>query len=762
MQSDSEITAILERFGRDPERTWHPKEIAVALELRGKQLKHLEGQLRQAVAAGSIVELRPGVYGLGRPADLATGKLRMIRSGAGLVADGATGRTIWVGADDLGTALPDDTVTVRLQPAPTGDEPRGKVIRIVSRSPRDIVGTLCTTGKFLCVVPLNPVYRLNFYVPDARGARDGDRVVVRFTNWVNRHVAPEGEIVDVIGPADKPSLDTTVVMRQYDLSMEFPAEVIQEAEAVATRMQRPGPREDLSGTYIITIDPLKARDFDDAISLTFDAQGRRVLGVHIADVSHFVRPGGALDTEAYERGNSVYLVDKVIPMLPEQLSNGVCSLCPNEDRLTFSAFLTFDTTGRPVARRFARTRIHSRQRLTYEQAMAIMSDRQPEGLDAVPPQTRALLTDVRALARQLREGRFAKAALDLEVPECEVRIGPDGRMTGIAIVPHDESHTLIEECMVAANEAVAAELASRGVRIISRLHEAPDPDKLEELRANLAILGVKAPDLGDPRRMAKFLADTSDHPLCTHIHTLVLRSMKRALYASDATGHFGLAKQHYAHFTSPIRRYADLVLHRQLAGLVAGEAGHGAMTDDYLKRTAAQCTAREQVADEASRALIEIKKFRFLQQQLDDRKPVVYDAVVSRVTNFGLFVDVLAIQVSGLVHISSISDQFVRYNSASEALSAGSDIYRVGTRLRVIVARVDFDARRADFGLVREKGGAATSAPARGMSHADTRDRGRPARPSGPSGRPDRNAQQGGRPSARPSSQHRRPGGKHR
>jgi ribonuclease R len=706
MNTDKDCEAIVKLIQTDAEKTWRPSDICQALDFRGKQVKHLNGLLREMVRDGMIAELRPGTYGLGKAAGLATGRLRMMRSGAAVVSEAASEREIWVSSDDTSTALPGDTVTVRLDPGVTSarGEPCGKVIRIVERSPREIVGTLRTTGKFLCVVPLDPVYRHSFYVPDAKGAKEADRVVVNFTNWANRHVAPEGEIVDVIGPADKPSLDTEVIMRQYDLHSEFPEEVVREAESVAARMQRPGKREDLRDSYIVTIDPIKARDFDDAISMTLDEQGRRVLGVHIADVCHFVRPGGALDKEARERGTSVYLVDKVIPMLPEQLSNGVCSLRPNEDRLTFSAFMTFDASGRMIARRFAKTRIHSRQRLSYEQAMTIMSDRVPEGMTEIPEQTKVLLADVRALARQLRARRFADAALDIDVPECEVVIGPDGRMTGIRTVPHDESHQLIEECMVAANEAVAAELASRGVRIIARLHEAPDPDKLEELRTNLATLGIKSGFLGDPERLARFLAEVSTHPLHQQAHTMVLRSMKRALYSSEASGHFGLAKKHYAHFTSPIRRYPDLVLHRQLAGMLEGaEGGNGILPADYLKRTAALATEREQLADDASRALIEIKKFRFLQQQLEDHKPLDYDAVVTRVTNFGMFVDVVDLQMSGMIHISNISPNFVRYNSANESLNSENETFRLGTPVRVRVVRVDFDQRRADFTLVREK-----------------------------------------------------------
>jgi ribonuclease R len=567
------------------------------------------------------------------------------------------------------------------------------------------VGTLVTTGRFLYVVPLDPVYRQDFAVAGTAGAKAGDRVVVRFRDWPNRHVPPEGEIVDVIGPADRPSLDTDVVCRQYDLPGEFPEEALREAEGVAARLGRPGRREDLRDRLIVTVDPERARDFDDAISLERDASGRRVLGVHIADVSHFVRPRSALDDEARERATSVYLVDRVIPMLPEQISNGVCSLRPAEDRLCFSAFLTFDAGGRPAARRFARTVIRSRCRLTYEQAFDVLEGRPPAGLDSLPEGVAGLLGEVAVLARQLRQHRFQQGALDLELPECEVLLAPDGRMSGIRAVPHDESHQLIEECMVAANEAVAAELSSRGLRILSRLHEPPDPRKIEELTASLARLGFRPGDLRGPRALARFVTESASHPLHDHAHTMVLRSLKRAVYSAEASGHFGLAKRHYSHFTSPIRRYPDLVLHRQLAAHLAGEPGGGAMPIEDLKAAAAHSTDREQRADEASRALIEIKKFRFLQQQLDEKTPQVYDAVVSRVANFGMFVDVQALQFTGLVHVSAISERFVRFDRGTETLSVGNRAYRIGRKVRVFVARVDFDQRRADFALAEEGDG---------------------------------------------------------
>ncbi len=705
MKNDKEMLAVQYLFESEPESTWTAKDICSVLGIRGKQIERLHESLRQMVLTGQIVEIRKGqVYTLGKQADLVTGTLRMVRNGAGFVVDPESSKRLWVEKDNLGTSLPGDVVTLRLYR--DAGEMKGKVIKIVERSPRDVVGTLYTTGKFLYVVPLNPVYSKDFYVPSFNGAKPLDRVVVRFTGWENKYVAPEGEIVDVIGPADQPSLDTEVVIRQFDLPREFPAAVIDEAEHVASRLLRPGVRADLRDEYIITIDPATARDFDDAISLDFDPKGNRVLGVHIADVSHFVRPKSALDNEARERGTSIYLVDKVIPMLPEQLSNGVCSLRPDEDRLTFTAFMTFDAKGHMISRSFTKSRICSKLRLNYEQAMEILEGKRPADMEAVPQEASRLIKEVWALASQLRQNRFSLAALDLEVPEAEIVLDVDKRLKDVLIRPYDESHQLIEECMVAANEAVATELWTRGIKILARLHEPPDEEKLEELQANLAMLGFKPGNLENPKNLAAFLRSIQNHPLKYHANTLVLRSMKRAIYAADNIGHFGLAKKYYAHFTSPIRRYPDLVLHRQLADFLTTK--NGKLPQKELEAIALLTTEREQLADDSSRQLIEIKKFRYLQQQIDDQKPLEYDAVIAKCTNYGVFIDIPSLAMGGLVHISMLSKNFVRFNSANESLSAGGSNYKVGMVLKVYVVKVDFNQRRADFGVV---GGVASEEP---------------------------------------------------
>ncbi len=687
---------ILDLLNEDTDRPLREGDIAKELALRGKNRKKLRKWLLELIASGEIVRVRGDRYGLGEPADLVSGKLFVTRGGNGYVSGKGYEDGVFVPSERIGTALPGDVVIVRVSQGAVGQKPEGKIIRIEERARRDIVGTLKKTGRFLCVVPIDPTYKQDFYVPDTGNAKMGDRVVIRFMGWENKHVSPEAEVIESLGRPDDPSVDTLSIIRHYNLSEEFPSAVLSEAERVSALAEKPGKREDLRKGHIITIDPRRARDFDDALSLTKDGDGNRVLGVHIADVSHFVRPGTALDDEALRRGNSVYLPDRVIPMLPEQLSNFVCSLRPDEDRLAFSAFMTLDSRGKVIARRFARTIIRSRLRLTYEQAMAAI-----DGCDGdVPRKSVALLKALNRAAMQLRRARMAKHALDLEIPETEIVMDDDGRMSGLRAVEHDQSHQLVEECMVAANEAVSAELSDRGIRHIARLHEPPNESKIEELTAELIGMGYEPGDLRKPRNLSRFLKSIEDDPLGHQARIAVLKSMKRAVYSAEARGHFGLAKAFYAHFTSPIRRYPDLVVHRQLGELLA-KGRSRVYEKPQLSAMAMQCSETEQKAEEAERSLTEIKKLRFLEQQLEDGQTLTYDAVVTKVMNFGIFVEVVDLQIDGLVHVSSISDRFVRFNRRTGTLRDGKTIYRVGKPVAVSVCRVDFDARRVDFTLVR-------------------------------------------------------------
>ena len=511
-------------------------------------------------------------------------------------------------------------------------------------------------------------------------------------------------------PGRTPREDTAAVMKFYKLPKAFPREVLEEAARVKDLRLETGDakRLDLRKKFIFTCDPVTARDYDDALSLETDRKGNRVLGVHIADVSHYVRPGTALDREAYRRSTSVYLCDRVVPMLPEELCNGVCSLVPNEDRLAFSVFMTFDKDGEMVKREFAKSIIRSKARFTYEQVMGMISrgSRSSRG----SREDRTILA-INTLAQQLRAKRFAAGALDLEVPEAEVILDRNGEMTGIVTRPYDESHQMIEECMVAANEAVAKELWTRGIKILARLHEPPDPEKILMLRAELRGLGVKMGNIENPKVFAQFLRSIKKNPLYPTLSTMILRSMKKAVYDSTTIGHFGLAKKYYAHFTSPIRRYPDLTLHRQLAAYLASNYARQSnnrtieqsnnspkVPPRLLAKWAEHTSEREEIAAEAERGLLEIKKYRLLEDQLNSRQIIEYDAVISKCMPFGCFVEIPELAVSGLVHVSLLSHKFVRFNESDQSLSAyGGGSWRTGDRMKVHVVKVDFRQRRIDF-----------------------------------------------------------------
>ncbi|MBQ6137199.1 MAG: VacB/RNase II family 3'-5' exoribonuclease [Kiritimatiellae bacterium] len=508
-------------------------------------------------------------------------------------------------------------------------------------------------------------------------------------------------------PGRTPREDTAAVMKFFKLPKGFSADVMREAKAISAleaderSIARSG-RLDLRKKFIFTCDPVTARDYDDAISLEKDRRGNRVLGVHIADVSHYVKPGSAIDREAFRRSTSVYLADRVVPMLPEALSNGVCSLVPGEDRFAFSVFMTFDSSGEMTKRVFAKSVIRSRARFTYEQVMRVISGGRKAKGGPLGPKERAVVLAVNELARELRAKRFAAGALDIEIPEAELILDGYGEMTGIVTRPYDDSHKMIEECMVAANEAVAKELWSNGVKILARLHEPPDEEKVMMLRAELRGLGVKVGNIENPKVFAQFLRSIKSHPLYPTIAVMALRSMKRAVYDSTTMGHFGLAKRYYAHFTSPIRRYPDLTLHRQLAAYLDQKAGvKGAsakVSPGVLAKWAEHASEMEEVAAEAERGLVEIKKYRLLESQLDSRQILDYDAVVSKCTPFGCFVEIPELAVSGLVHVSVLSRRFVRYNESDRTLSApGGGSWRIGDRMKVHVAKVDFRQRRIDF-----------------------------------------------------------------
>ena len=690
-------------------------ELSKALGLHSSERRQIREALRALESEGTIARIRKDRYVLPATADLVTGTLQVHAGGnAHLITEQPGQKDVFISEVNLGTAMHRDKVVVRLELG--GREPRrgessgGRVIRILERANETVVGTLQSTKKFFYVIPDDARLQHDVYVPAPKNGRVGDKVVVKLEPWESRHVNPEGEIIEVLGPAAAPGIDMLSIVRKYQLPTEFPDAVVREAERIPESIDEAeiARREDCRRQMAITIDPDDAKDFDDAIHVERTPHGWR-LSVHIADISHYVRPGNALDREARARGNSTYLADRVIPMLPERLSNGVCSLKPLVDRLTTSAFIDFDKTGKIKSARFAKTVIHSAARLTYRQAFAILENKPVPPtpnyerggkvhLDAKPvplnvtPALRERVQTAWELASLLRRRRFEGGSLDLDFPEVKVWLDDQGRTVRLEKVENDISHQLVEECMLAANEVVASELKHRLVPAIYRIHENPDEDRLAEFREFAASYGFKAGDLMQRREVQKLLGAIKGAPEEYAIKLQFLKSLKRAAYDIKPVGHYGLAKVNYTHFTSPIRRYADLVVHRVLARHKTGDAGELSAVSVHISQT-------ERNSADAEKDSTLLKKMEFFQRQLAARKPEAFDAIVVDVRSYGVVVELPKVMVTGLIHVSSLAGDFFQFDPVRLRFTGRRTrkTYQLGDRLEVIVCRVDAYKRQIDF-----------------------------------------------------------------
>jgi len=689
-------------------------ELSKSLRWPSEKRAELREVLRELETTGEVARIRKDRYVLPQTADLVTGKLQVhVGGNAHLLSETPGVKDVFISAPNLGTAMHGDKVVARLMHE--GREQRAgareaRVIKILERANTTVVGTLQTSKNFFYVIPDDPRLQHNFYVKPPADAHVGDKVVVRFEDWESRHVNPEGEIIEVLGRADAPGVDMLSIVRKYQLPLAFPETVEREAARFSDTVaeEEIARREDCRHQLIVTIDPDDAKDFDDAIHVERLARGWR-LGVHIADVSHYVRPGHALDREARKRGNSTYLADRVIPMLPEHLSNGICSLKPGVERLTFAAFIDFDEHGKIRKARFARSVIKSAARLTYRQALAILHD-QPVPptpnyerggkvhLDAKPVplavsgQLHEAVKLAWELASLLRKNRFAAGSLDLDFPEVKVWLDNEGRAMRLEKVENDISHQLIEECMLAANEVVAKALKERNIPAIYRIHENPDPVRLADFRELAASYGFRSGDLTQRRELQRLLAATVGKPEEYAIKLNLLKSLMRARYATEPVGHYGLAKVNYTHFTSPIRRYADLLVHRALAGEKIGSMGE-------LGEIAAHISATERTSGDAEKDSTQLKKMEFFQRQLAARRPEELRAIVVDVRSYGLVIELPDCLVTGLIHVSSLPNDFYQFDGVRLNFTGRRSrrCYKIGDVLQVIVSRVDAYKRQIDF-----------------------------------------------------------------
>ncbi len=623
-----------------------------------------------------------------------------------------------------------DTVRVRLaggrdvrRPGPSGE-----IVEVVARRTTRFVGSyfVAAGGGWVQVDGTAFTRPIAVGAPGAKAVPEGDKVVVELVRFPTHVRDGEGVVVEVLGRAGDVGVDTQTVIHEFGLPGAFPEAALDDARRQAARFDEtvPADRRDLTGRTIITIDPVDARDFDDAISLERVERGHWLLGVHIADVSHFVREGSPLDQEARGRGTSVYLPDRVIPMIPEIVSNNLASLQPGRVRYTKTCWIEFTADGVPVHSAVESAAIRSARRFAYEEVDVFLADPDTREIE-MNAAVRDLLGRMRDLARLLRARRMARGALQLEMPEVKIDLDREGRVAGAHVVENTESHQIIEEFMLAANEAVAGALAAAAAPFLRRIHAAPDPRKLRQLTEFVTELGFEVDSLESRFELQRLLDLARGRPEEHAVHYAVLRSLTRAVYGPQEDGHYALASGCYCHFTSPIRRYPDLTVHRALEMIAAGRRPPA----EGLLQLGEACSDLERRAEAAERELVKLKLLLFLRSRIGEEM----DAVVTGVEAFGIFVQGLALPAEGLVPLDALPPDTYRYDRASHTLSGHrpGQTYRLGDRVRVAVDRVDLDRRELNFRLVDDSRRRGRRAAKQARVPAQRRGRNRPAPPPG-------------------------------
>lgn len=676
--------------------------------------KKFEELLIELEQDGRIVLTRNARYGVPERMDLLRGRLQAHAKGfAFLIPDDRDHPDVYIHANDLKGAMNGDIVLIRItSKSPSGGRMEGEVERIVKRGVLQTVGVFQNLETYGFVLPDDKRINRDIFIPKQSfmGAVDGQKVVVRIVNYPEGRSAAEGEIIEILGHKDDPGVDILSIIRKHQLPEAFPAEVMNEADnapdSITEEEIAEQGRRDLRGLNIVTIDGEDAKDLDDAVNVQRLENGHYKLGVHIADVGYYVRESSELDKEAYDRGCSVYLVDRVIPMLPHRLSNGICSLNPQVDRLTMSCEMEFNEHMKVVKHDVFTSVIRTKERMTYSNVRKILEDEDPELLERYSP----LIDDFRLmkeLAMKLRDARMRRGAVDFDFEESKIIVDENGKAVDIVKRERSVAEQIIEEFMLAANETVAEHFHWLKVPFLYRIHEDPDPEKLQNFMAFAANFGYHVKGRGNsvhPRALQDLLEQIQGTKEQTVISTMMLRSMKQAKYDAESTGHFGLAAEYYSHFTSPIRRYPDLVIHRVMREVIENGGALSQKRHDYLAGRmpdiAQQSSERERVAVEAERDTEQLKKAEYMQDKVGEE----FEAMVSSVTSFGMFIE-LDNTVEGLIRLSAMSDDYYHFDEAHMALigERTSRVFRIGDEVKIRVAKVNMDDHTIDFELVDMK-----------------------------------------------------------
>jgi ribonuclease R len=687
-----------------------PREMLQRLKIPRDQRSTFTRILTDLVADGALVQTRGNRYGIPDRMNLVVGRMITHPRGFGFVVPDRpleeVSGDVYIAGSNLNQAMHGDRVVARLERV-TQDRAEGRIVRILERGSSTVVGRFDIDASGLgFVVPFDRRLIMDVHIPsgEALGAEAGGMVVVEITRWPTPARGPLGRVIEVLGDIDAPGVDNEIIIRKYNIPDEHSPEAVAQAKAIGATVRERDleGRTDFRQIVTVTIDGEHARDFDDAITLERLSNGHFWLGVHIADVAHYVEEGSVLDEEAYERGTSVYFPERAVHMFPSELATGLCSLNPKVDRLVQSCLMEVDRKGSVVRYELHDGVIHSDARMTYTEVNAILTDRDPETISRYKPLV-PFFESMHELFGVLNTRRHRRGSVDFDLKESEIVMDDAGLVEAIIAAERNVAHRIIEEFMLLANETIAQHLDDHDVPSLFRIHEKPDPLKVGQFEEFIGTLGYSLgapPDAVKPRNFQKLVARMRGTPEEKPIAFLMLRTMQKARYEPSNMGHFGLAASSYTHFTSPIRRYPDLVVHRTLR-----EARHGTMDGERkdalledLPEIARHTSERERRADEAERELVQWKKVRFMADKVGDE----FEGYVTGVSAFGLYIELVEHFVEGMVHVSTMADDYYRFVDRAHLLKGENTgkVYRLGDRVNVQVVKVDMERRQVDLGLV--------------------------------------------------------------
>lgn len=699
---DELTRAVVKLFAANPTHTWNYKQVSKQLDITEQPMRLTISRILDVLAMDdTLTRVKPGTYRYNLSGALLFGTFERRSNGRNAVISDEDGKSIFIAERNSMHALNGDRVQARLFAKRQGGELEAEVINIIERSKHTFVGRLEFKKDWAIFVTEDRTLSTDILIPlsELHGAQRDSKVEVAITEWPSSDKIPTGRVLKVLGKAGDNDTEMRAILTEYNIDYDYPQAAIDEAERLSGEItqEQLAQREDFREVPTLTIDPADAKDFDDALSYRDLGDGRHEVGVHIADVSYFVTEGSKIDEEAYARGTSVYLVDRTIPMLPEVLCNNLCSLRPNEDKYAYSCILTLDNAAHVQQYRICRTVIRSDQRMTYEEAQDVIEGRSDT--------QQAIIQPLFELSQQLRKRRFDDGAIKFQSQEVRFTLDPKGRPTGVEEVVDNESHHLIEEFMLLANRTVAEDIGQVRVKgkkaknFVYRVHAQPSEEKLMALASFAGKFGYKVNLSGENRQVSrsfnKLLDSVQGKREENLIETLAIRSMTRAEYSPDNIGHYGLSFAFYTHFTSPIRRYPDLMVHRLLTRYYAGGRS---VTKGKLEEQCQHCSEQEQIATQAERDSVKYKQVEYMKARMGQ----VFDGVISGVAEWGLYVELKGSHCEGLIPIRKLEDDYFEYDEKNYRLRGRrtGKRYNLGDPITVRVARADLEQRQLDFDLV--------------------------------------------------------------